>query len=114
MEYEIFSRTFLKILDKYAPLKKKYLRANHSTFMTKKVRKAIMIRSKLRNKSLKDKNDQSKNDYGKQRNLCVALVRRERQQHFSGLDISLIADNKVKAIFSDKISHKDIMSLTED
>ena len=58
MEYDIFLRTSLKILDKYAPVKKKYLRANHPTVMTKEVRKAIMIRSKLRNKFLKDKNEQ--------------------------------------------------------
>ena len=78
MEYDIFLRTFLKILDKHAPMKKKYLRANHASFMTKEVRKAIMIRSKLRNKFLKDKNEQSRNDYRKQRNLCVASVRRAK------------------------------------
>ena len=119
MEYDIFLRTFLKILDKHAPMKKKYLRANHATFMTKEVRKAIMMRSKLRNKFLQDKNEQSRNDYRKQRNLCVALVRRAKQQYFSSLDLSLIADIKkfwktVKPLFSDKIFHKDIISLTED
>ena len=66
-------------------MKKKYLRANRVTFM---------IRSKLRNKFLKDKNEQSRNDYRKQRNLCVALVCRAKQQYFSSLDLSLIADNK--------------------
>ena len=58
MEYDIFLITSLKILDKYAPVKKKCLRANHPTVMTKEVRKAIMIRSKLRNKFLKNKNEQ--------------------------------------------------------
>ena len=62
MEYDIFLITFLKILDKHAPIKK-YLRGNHANFMTKEVRKAIMIRSKLRNKFLNDKNEQSRNDY---------------------------------------------------
>ena len=94
MEYDIFLRTFLKILDKYAPLKKKSLRANHVTFMTKEVRKAIMIRSKLRNKFLKHKNERSRNDYRKQHNLCVTLIPRARQQSFSSLDLSLIADSK--------------------
>ena len=47
------------------------------------------------------------------------LVCRAKQQYFSSLDLSLIADNKkfwktVKPLFSDKISHKDIISLTED
>ena len=56
MEYDIFLRKFLKILYKHAPMKKKYLRAKHASFVTKEVRKAIMIRSKLRNKFLKDEN----------------------------------------------------------
>ena len=117
-EYDIFLGTFLNILGKWAPMKKKYLRANHATFMTKEVRKAIMMRSKLRNKFLQDKNEKSRNDYRKQRNLRVALVRRVKQQYFSSLDLNLIADNKkfwktVKPLFSDKISHKDIISLTE-
>ena len=74
--------------------KKKYLSANHATFRAKEVRKAIMIRSELRNKFLKDKNEQSRDDYRKQRNLCVALVRRAKQQYFSSLYLSLISDNK--------------------
>ena len=87
--------------------------------MAKEVRKAIMIRSKLSNKFLKDKNEQSRNDYRKQCNLCVALVRRTKQQYFSSLDLSLIADNEkfwktVKPLFSGEISYKDIISLTED
>ena len=120
MEYDTFLRAFLKILDEYAPMKKNmYLRANHATFVTKEGRKAIMIRSKLRNKFLKEKNKQSRNDYRKERNLCVAFVRRAKQQYFSSLDLSLIADNKkfwktVKPLFSDKISLKDIISLTEN
>ena len=88
--------------------KKKYLRANHATFTTKEVRKAIKIRSKIRNKFLNDKNDKN---YRKQHKLCVALARRAKQQYFFSLDLSLIADNKkfwktVKPLFSDKISHK--------
>ena len=82
MKYDIFLRTSLKILDKHTPMKKKYLRANHASFMTKEIRKAIMIRSKLRNKFLKNNNKQSRNDYRKQRNLCVALVHRAKQQYF--------------------------------
>ena len=78
-----------------------------------------MIRSKLRNKFLKDKNEQSTNDYQKQSNLCVELIRRARLKHFSSLDPNLVVDNKkfcktVKLYFSYKISHRDIISLTED
>ena len=59
----------------------------------------------------------SMNDYRKQRNLCVSLVRRTKQQYFSSLDLSLIIKSfakTVKPLFSDKISHKHIIRLTED
>ena len=42
-------KTFIETLDKFAPLKKNYIRANHSKFVTKELSKAIMLRSKLRN-----------------------------------------------------------------
>ena len=32
--------------------------------------------------------------YRKQRNLCITLIRRARQQYFFSLDLSLIAYNK--------------------
>ena len=45
--------TFMELLNKVAPLKTKYLRANYSKFMTKELSKAIILRTKLRNKFLK-------------------------------------------------------------
>ena len=57
----------MEILDKFAPLKKKQIRANHSKFVTKELRKAIMLRSKLRNQFLKTKTQDSKSKYNKQK-----------------------------------------------
>ena len=45
-----FQNLWLTSLKSLAPLKKKYLRANQASFMNKKRKKAIMVRSKLRNK----------------------------------------------------------------
>ena len=39
---DIFEMTFLNVLNKFAPLKKKYLRANHFPFVNKELNKAIM------------------------------------------------------------------------
>ena len=41
-----FVSTFMHVLKKYAPLKFTYIRANDSPFMTKDLRKAIMLRKK--------------------------------------------------------------------
>ena len=47
-----FETLFLKTLNKHAPMKTKYIRGNNSPFMNKELSKAIMVRSRLRNKSL--------------------------------------------------------------
>ena len=74
--------------------------------MTKEVRKAIMIRSKLRNKFLKDKNEQQEMIIGNNHKFILMA----RQQYFSNLDLSSISDNN---IIWKTIKHL-LISLTED
>ena len=119
IDYDNFIKTFLAVLVKHVPIKKKYLRANHANFVTKQLRKAIMKRLKLRNDFLKDRNDASESAYRKQRNLCVILLRKAKNQYFSNLEPKLITDNKkfwnsVKPPFFDKITVKEIINLTEN
>ena len=47
--YNDFQNILCKLLDKHAPVKKKYLRANDSPFMTKHLRKIIMNTSRSKN-----------------------------------------------------------------
>ena len=68
-----FTEIFLSILDKHAQ-KTKFLRANN--FVTKNLRKAIMKKSKLRNKYLREGMNEAKSLYNKQRNLCVSIISR--------------------------------------
>ena len=51
---------FLSILDKYPQKKQKFMRANGCNFVTKNVRKAIMKRSKIRNKYLRERPNEAK------------------------------------------------------
>ena len=44
-----------EVLNKHAPLRKKFLRANHTPYITKTLRKAIMRRSQIETKYLKTK-----------------------------------------------------------
>ena len=48
------------LLDKHAPKKQKYIQANNANFITKSLRKAIMLRSKFRNSFLNEKTEESK------------------------------------------------------
>ena len=53
-DYEIFHNSVLSILNAHAPVKKKHLRANHASFVTKEFRKAVMKNARLRNVYLKN------------------------------------------------------------
>ena len=74
-----FTNTFLSLLDKDASIKRKYIRANNSVFMTQGLRAAIMQRSKLRQKFLKQRANDSKHLYNRQRNLCVSLLQKRKR-----------------------------------
>ena len=43
----IFHNVYIEVLEKYAPEKRKYIRANQANFMDSKLNHAIMLRSKL-------------------------------------------------------------------
>ena len=47
MEYQHFLNIFIEILNKHAPMKQKYVRANQERFMTIDLHKAIIKRSRL-------------------------------------------------------------------
>ena len=75
----------MKVLNKHAPIKTKYLRANHSPFVTKELSKAILLRSKLRNQHLKCKSEEAKARFQIQRNFCVALLRKAKHDYYENL-----------------------------
>ena len=105
--YEEFETVFIKTLQKHAPLKEKYVRANNSPFMNKIISKAIMKRSRLKNRFLSNPDATNRLNYNKQRNYCVNLVRREKRKYYNNLNMQNITDNKkfwttIKPLFSEK------------
>ena len=82
IEYQHFLNIFIEILNKHAPMKIKYLRANHGKFMTKGLHKAIMKRSRLRNKFLPDRKETSRKEYKKQRHFSVNLLKNAKKRPF--------------------------------
>ena len=66
-EFVEFTNIISSILDKHALTKGKYIRANNSEFMKKDPRTAIMGRSKLRQKILKERTNDCKYLYDKQK-----------------------------------------------
>ena len=119
IEYQHSPNIFIEIFNKHAPMKQKYLRANQGRFVTKDLYKAIMKRSRLRNKFLCDRTDISREEYKKQRNLCFDLLKKAKKDHFVNLDIKSVTDNKkfwqtVKSLFSNKVKAKTVIKLVEN
>ena len=105
--YAEFGKVFLKELNKHAPLKKKVLRHNNNAFMTKELRKEIMLRSKLKNKFNKERNHINWYNYKRQRNHCLSILRKSKKEYFNSLNMKQVSDNKlfwksVKPFFNDK------------
>ena len=93
-EYKHFEQIFLEVLNTHAPITKKLLRANHVPYMTKALRKAIMKRSELESKYVKNKTNENLKSYKKQRNFCSKLYKKERKKYYEMLDLKNVTDNK--------------------
>ena len=108
----------MEVVNRHAPLKEKFLRANNAPFMNKALSKAVMNRSRLHNKFLKKPTLDNKRNYNKQRNYCTGLFRKEKRNYFNNLDTKLIIDNKkfwntIKPLFSDKHSIKKKITIVD-
>ena len=106
-------------VNSFAPIKKKYARGNQMPFMTKNLSKAIVTRSRLRNKYLKHKTEENRLPYTQQRNKCVSLLRKTKINYYENLDEKDITDNKkfwkaVKPLLSDKSINGDKIHLSEN
>ena len=67
-------------LNSFALLKKKFLRANQASFMNKELKKAIMVRLKLRNKFLKSRSEEDRKAYNKERKMYVKLLKKKQKE----------------------------------
>ena len=109
----------LKTLNRYAPIKKKYVRANEKPFMNKTLRKKVMNRSRMRNRYLRNRTEENRIAYKKERNSSVKLFRKEKKQYFNNLKTNEIIDNKkfwktVGPLFSDRTQTSDTITLVEN
>lgn len=106
-------------LDKMAPWKTRIVRGNNAPFFNKDMHKAIMVRSRLKNRYLRDKTRENKLNYNRQRNYCTSLLRRVKRNFYDKLDDSSVTDAKrfwktVKRFFSNKGTANNSFTLVEN
>ena len=86
----VINLIFLKVLEKHAPRKKKILRANHSSYGSKALQKAIMKRSYLEKLYFKNRTENSLKTYKRQKNYCSKLYKKERKEFFNNINPSFV------------------------
>ena len=58
-KYSSFENVFIDVLNRRAPIKNKVIRANHASYVTKALRKAVMKRSQLEKIYFKERSQES-------------------------------------------------------
>ena len=91
----MFDEKLLEVLDKHAPLKKKLLRANHASYVSKALRKAIMRRSYLQKVYFKNCTENSLRAFKEQKYFCSRLYKKGRKNFFNSLNPTFVKDNKL-------------------
>ena len=92
--YPTFQAVFLEILNQNAPVNVQVLRFKNNAFMNKSLKKAIMLWSRLKNNFNKQRSDENSDNYKKQRNFCVKLLRHTKEKYFSDINVKSISGNK--------------------
>ena len=111
-KYETSEEEFLKVLNKHAPLKRKFIRANHVPYMTKNLRKTIMKHSQLENKYISSCTVENINKNKNHKKFCSKLYKKERKKFYSQLDIKNITSNKL--FLSEKYTYVSKISLAHN
>ena len=74
---------------------KKFVGDRKAPFMTRKLKKATMVRSSLRKTFLKYPTNKNRID---QRNLCVGLLEKEKKINNKNLDVNNLNDYKTETL----------------
>ena len=85
VNYKSITENFLETIDKYAPLKKKFIRGNQAPFMHRDFQKAIYTRTRLKIKYWRNSSGENELAYRKQRSRCVSIRRKSITNYFNSL-----------------------------
>ena len=75
---------------------------NNNPFMNKALKKAIMTRSRLKNKFNKNSSAKNWNSHKKQRNFCLKLLCQTKEKYFNNINVKKVSDNKT---FGNQLNH---------
>jgi hypothetical protein len=80
--FDKLQNTLVTLLDRHAPKKQKIVKITDFPCMSKRLRKAILIRNKFRNKFFKHRSTSNLAEYRKHRNMVTLIKREEIKKYF--------------------------------
>ena len=92
--YQGFTTFYKSIIDRHAPIKRKTVRGNQSNFMNKELNKAIMERSRLRNKYNKWRSRENYLIYQNSKKKCKFLTKKAKSESFQKVLTKDVMTNK--------------------
>ena len=95
--YSVFTNVFISVVNKYAPLKSRTIRGNQGPFMNRELSKAIMNRSRVKNRYLKWPSRENFLNYSKAKQVCNKLAKSTKVDYFKK-----VTDNNGKSFVNSK------------
>ena len=81
-----FIESCIETVNQDAPCKQNHVQGNHLPFINKAPSEEIMTRTRLGNRFLKNRIEENKTKYTKQRNYCITLLRKVKWEYYSNLN----------------------------
>ena len=108
--YTEFENLYVATLNSFAPKKSVSIRGNNKPHMSKKLRNAIMKRSRLKNQANLSRKEVDIRKYKLQRNLVVSMNREAKRDFYRNLDPKKVGNEKdfwttFKPLLSDKVKN---------
>ena len=109
--YDLLTERFKQICDRHAPIKHRKVRGNHALFMTKELSKAIMTRSRLRNKWNKWKSRENFILYHAAKKHCALLNKAAKNDYFKNATKNgTMTNREFWKVFKPLLTNKGFMS----
>ena len=108
--YAEFENFYINTLNRFAPKKSVTIRGNNKHRIFKKLRKAMMKRTRLKNRANFSQDDEDVRKYKIQRNLVVRMNREAKKDFYKNLDPTKVGNERAfwktfKPILSDKVTN---------
>ena len=105
-DFDCFDNILENTLNWHAPVKTKIVRGNNKPHISKSLRKAIMVRSKLKNIANKTGHPDDISKFKRQRNRVVNINKKEKRSFFSKIECNNNSNKRFWSTFKPYLSNK--------